>query len=220
MKDHLLSWKARSAGLLTEVERRDIEGAILLLVAINLEQVLTGDLDPLELLLGNDILQSYYRDAHDAPTIFQKVAKYIDLIAHKSPDIKILEIGAGTGSATNYALDALMHHSDHEVGTPRFTEYIFTDISPSFFENAKNQLKNDPLKFKILYVEKEPASQGFDVEKYDLIIAANILHATSDIENTLKNVHKLLKPSGKLILFEITNFNIPRCTLVFGLLSG
>lgn len=108
-------------GLLTEVERRDIEGAILVLVARNLEQVLTGDLDPLELLLGNDLLQSYYRDAHDAPTIFQEVAKYIDLIAHKSPDIKILEIGAGTGSATSHALDALMHHSDHEVGTPRFT---------------------------------------------------------------------------------------------------
>lgn len=71
-----------------------------------------------------------------------------------------------------------------------------------------------------MYVEKEPASQGFDAEKYDLIIAANVLHATSDIENTLKNVHKLLKPRGKLILFEITNFNIPRYTSVFGLLSA
>lgn len=207
--------------LLAEVEQCDVEGAVLVLVARNLERVLSGDQDPLELLFGNGLLQSYYRYAHDAPAIFQKVAKYIDLLAHKSPDIKILEIGAGTGSATNYALDVLMHHSaEHELGAPRFAEYVFTDISPGFFENAKDQFKNDRLKFKILDIEKDPQLQGFETGAYDLIIAANVLHATSDIENTLRNVHRLLRPGGKLILFEITNLNILRCTFIFGLLSG
>lgn len=53
-----------------------------------------------------------------------------------------------------------------------------------------------------------------------MILAANVLHATKDIDNTLKMVRKLLKPNGKLILFGVTNTSVLRSNFSFGLLPG
>jgi NADPH:quinone reductase-like Zn-dependent oxidoreductase len=47
-----------------------------------------------------------------------------------------------------------------------------------------------------------------------------VLHATASIRATLANVRKLLKPGGKLILFEIVQPEILRAGFAFGLLQG
>ena len=61
--------------------------------------------------------------------------------------------------------------------------------------------------------------QGFSAGSYDLIIAANVLHATSPIDNSISNVRKLLKPGGKLALIEITTL-VPYVNLIFSTLPG
>ena len=63
---------------------------------------------------------------------------------------------------------------------------------------------NSFIRYRILDIQKESSHQGFDDEEYDLVIAANVLHVTSLLTSTMKNVHKLLKPGGKLILIEET----------------
>lgn len=117
-------------------------------------------------------------------------------------------------------VDALMLHGEKEEGAPRFANYDFTDISPSFFEKAKEKFSHalEYMNFKPLDIEHDPAEQGFDLGSYDVVIAANALHATESIDRTLTNVHKLLKPGGKLLLFEYTSrLSWPR---FFGLLPG
>ena len=46
--------------------------------------------------------------------------------------------------------------------------------------------------------------QGFQAEYYDVVVASDVLHATTDMPNTMRNVRSLLKPGGNLLLIEET----------------
>lgn len=63
---------------------------------------------------------------------------------------------------------------------------------------------SDIIDYKVLDIEKNPVEQGFEAGTYDIVMASNVLHATSDITTTLKNVRKLLKPGGRIVLMELT----------------
>lgn len=56
----------------------------------------------------------------------------------------------------------------------------------------------------MLDIEKDITEQGFLEGDYDLIIAAGVLHATHFLDAAMKNVRKLLRPGGYLVLMEIT----------------
>ena len=63
--------------------------------------------------------------------------------------------------------------------------------------------------------------QGFDEsEGYDIIVAANVLHATHNMHHTMSQVNRLLKTNGKLILVEAFAGRRIYGELIFGLLPG
>jgi hybrid polyketide synthase/nonribosomal peptide synthetase ACE1 len=74
--------------------------------------------------------------------------------------------------------------------------------------------------FKTFDAENSPASQGFEPYSYDIVIAANVLHATASLQQTLENTRRLLKPGGHLLLFEITSNGVLRFANSVGGLSG
>jgi hybrid polyketide synthase / nonribosomal peptide synthetase ACE1 len=74
--------------------------------------------------------------------------------------------------------------------------------------------------FKTLDIESDPVAQGFEGHSYDLVIAANVLHATKSLEQTMANVRRLLKPGGYLILLEVTNNGPMRIGFVMSGLPG
>ena len=127
--------------------------------------------------------------------------------------MKIFEIGAGTGGATKAVLG--------ELGNA-FTSYTYTDISSGFFETARERFKDQAGKmiFKTFDIEKSATAQGFTQGSYDLVIASNVLHATKELEETMKNTHQLLKPGGILVLLEVTNSEPLRNGLPMGGLTG
>ncbi|KAJ6150676.1 hypothetical protein N7470_007270 [Penicillium chermesinum] len=153
-----------------------------------------------------------------------KTLAFVDLYAHKHPDMKILEIGAGTGGMTRYILDTLTQNGSREAGarTPRFSHYTYTDISAGFFSDAASMFEglSDKVAFSVLDVERDPVKQGFEEAAYDLVIADNVFHATEDLYTTLRHARKLLKPGGKLALFELTDPEVVRTNFAFGLLPG
>jgi NADPH:quinone reductase-like Zn-dependent oxidoreductase/SAM-dependent methyltransferase len=142
----------------------------------------------------------------------------LDIYSHKYAQLKILEIGAGTGGTTLPILEALHPSEQHS----RVASYTYTDISPGFFEKAKAKFKNwkNVLEYKRLDIEKDLFSQGFEKGHYDIVIAANVLHATADLNKTLSNVLALLRPNGKLILQEGGATGHLSGQLVFGTLPG
>jgi microcystin synthetase protein McyG len=124
---------------------------------------------------------------------------------------RILEIGAGTGGTTTYVLPRLQ--ADR-------TNYTFTDVSPLFTERAREKFQSFSfVDYQTLDIERNPATQRFDAHSYDIVLAANVLHATTDLHLTLKHVRELLAPQGLLILLEVT-VSQRWLDLIFGLTEG
>lgn len=103
-----------------------------------------------------------------------------------------------------------------------FSTYTFTDFMVSQFDLAQEKFEKYQARmaFKALDIEKDPLEQGYGEESYDLIIASLALHATKNLESTLANVRRLLKPGGFLVLLEMTDPNVIRMGLVLGGLPG
>lgn len=226
MQKQVASHKARIHGtadlesLKIRVKEAGLEGELLVRVAESLDDVLGGKTDALEMLFADNLLEEYYRLSNDAPFIMKRAMRYIDAMAHKNPSLRILEIGAGTGGLTNYAMETLTSHGQSERSSSRLGEYMFTDISPSFFGPAKERFGIDSMQFKVCDIEKDPELQDFEADRYDLILGSMVLHATRNLKESLAHARKLLKPGGKLILYEIINPSLLRIPFVFGLLPG
>ena len=186
-------------------------------VAQNLPDILNDRVDALELLFQDTLMNDYYSETSGCNPSFTKLLKYIELCAHKNPTLRILEIGAGTGGATTGILGALSN-----TGLDLFSSYDFTDISPSFFEAAREKFSkySDRIKYMALDIDSDPSKQGFHIATYDIVVASHILHATKNINNTLCNVRTLLKPGGKLLINEFATPDSLVLGFVFGLLDG
>ncbi|KAF2670067.1 hypothetical protein BT63DRAFT_228744 [Microthyrium microscopicum] len=197
---------------LSKLQETSTEATMLRRMGIALPGILRGEVDPLSLMLEDNLLYKYY--AGDwIDHYYEQMAAYVNLLAKKKPTMKILEIGAGTGGTTMAILNSMP--ADHGFS------YTFTDISAGFFIQAREVLSkwNDSIIYKKLDIESDPVEQGFEAGDYDLIIASNVLHATKYIETTLSNTGKLLRPGGQLLLLEVTR-PTRYLHLVFGCLAG
>jgi NADPH:quinone reductase-like Zn-dependent oxidoreductase/ubiquinone/menaquinone biosynthesis C-methylase UbiE len=183
----------------------------------NLTKILDGELDPLATIFEDEqLMKDYYDEMLYESRPLKSMQAYVDVLVHKRPDMKFLEIGAGTGGSTNTILEVL-----DEWAGPRYRQYVFTDISPSFLEKARVRFSNrNHMKFRPLNIEKDPLEQGFFEHEFDVIVADMVLHATSDLNKTLRHVRMLLKPGGKLILKEVVNKSTILAGFVFGVLPG
>ncbi|KAH0437622.1 hypothetical protein CcaCcLH18_03742 [Colletotrichum camelliae] len=59
------------------------------------------------------------------------------------------------------------------------------------------------MQFVTLDISRDLVEQNFGDERYDVIIATNVLHASPALTDALSNVRKLLRPSGRLLLTEL-----------------
>ena len=74
------------------------------------------------------------------------------------------------------------------------------------------------MNFSVFDTEVDPIEQGYE-QAYNLVIACQVLHATSNMQNTLSDCRKLLKPGGRLVLVETSrNFIVP--AVVVGTFTG
>lgn len=151
-------------------------GKLFIEVGRNLLKILCGELDPLGFFFQGSLVKDYYHEVFDSVNCMAGLEKYLDALAHCNPSMKILEVGAGTGGMTGHILNTLLHHGESELGTPRYGQYDYTDISPSFFEKAQETFKSQVgrMKFKTLNVDEDPVLQGLDEHQYDVVIASSV----------------------------------------------
>ncbi|KAI8272976.1 Highly reducing polyketide synthase FUM1 [Colletotrichum sp. SAR 10_98] len=173
--------------------------------------IFRGETEPLEILMPDNVLTNVYNSLNitDREPLFRA-------LGHSKPNLRVLEIGAGTGGTTNKVLKWLRG----PTGALLYSEYTYTDISAGFFSAAQERLKDYPnMTFKSLDVSKDPIDQGFEPASYDLILAANVLHATPSLGETLTNVRKLLQPEGRLYMEELSHDALPM-NFVMSVLPG
>ncbi|KAL8942774.1 MAG: hypothetical protein Q9216_001459 [Gyalolechia sp. 2 TL-2023] len=176
----------------------------------NIRGLFTGSVDPLELLLHDNNLARIY------DTISFDYSDFICSLCDAVPNMRILEIGAGTGGTTALILRGLQRYA----GLPRYAKYTFTDISAGFFPSARERFAGAPnLEFRVFDISQDPFQQGFESDSYDLILAANVVHATPNLHQTLRNLQPLLATRGRLVLTEFcTRFRAPN--YIYGHFSG
>ncbi len=157
-------------------------GAIHVAFGRHAPAVLRGDADPLEILTRDDTLKEYYALFNQSLKFFAPMARYLDLLAHKNPGMKILEVGAGTGVTTAEVLRTLVGGGSGVGGSRwcRFGRYDFTDLSPAFFDKVEKEEGGvlaglgERMQFAVLDVESDAVEQGFEEASYDLCIAVNV----------------------------------------------
>ena len=204
--------------LLVEVAVESVNGEMVCQLGPHLAAMLRGEQPPLELMMQDRLLYKYYSNMLKCPKSFQHAASLLYRLVHKHPRARILEIGAGTGGGTRYALPVL---GTTATGGPLAERYDYTDVTPAFFDAAAEEFADwaDLLHFRKLDIETDPSSQGFEAASYDVVIACQCLHATKSMANTMANVRKLMKPDGTLLLVETTKDQVD-VQFVFGLLPG
>ena len=183
--------------------------------AAALVDVLRGGQDPLTLLFssGEPTAADLYLKAPVARAANGLLADTVRALLANLPDdrrLRVLEVGAGTGSATASVLP--------ELPEGRF-DYTYTDISAGFFAEAEERFGNEGIEYRPLDIERDPVSQGFNAHGYDLIIASNVLHATQYLGETLGHCRDLLAPSGQLVALENLR-GLGWMDLTFGQLDG
>ena len=171
-------------------------------VAPVLAEALRGELDPLQLLFPGgslDTAERMYRDSPVANIYNGLMAELIATATAMRPmgrALRILEIGAGTGSSTAHIAPRLPRDG---------VEYTFTDVGPSFVARGRERFGSYGfMRFEVLDLERDPQLQGFAGRQFDIVIATNVIHATRELRATLGRVRNLLAPGGLLAMLEIT----------------
>ncbi len=129
--------------------------------------------------------------------------------------LRLLEIGAGTGGTTAGLLPMLRGFGD------LVEEYCYTDLSKAFLLHAQEAYKPEfpALRTAIFNVGKPLSLQSIEGNRYDAVIATNVLHATSDMRETVRNAKALLKRGGMLLVNELSAWSW-YTHFTFGLLDG
>jgi NADPH:quinone reductase-like Zn-dependent oxidoreductase/3-oxoacyl-(acyl-carrier-protein) synthase/SAM-dependent methyltransferase/acyl carrier protein len=240
--DRLRGLRAESAGIDTSARVQQLldrfpqsrhEITLLDRCGSALGDVLRGASDPLELLHGGEDAAALYAESPFAAALNSIAAKALQSALHGSENpIRVIEIGAGTGGTTR----SLLPHLDG-----RSVEYCYTDLSPLLLRRARERFAAyDFMEFATLDIERSPSLQWgtgglagastreshrrgrrcpTSFRRFDIVIAANVLHATRDLRQTVANVRELALPGALLILVEGTEPQ-PWLDLTFGLTDG
>ena len=195
----------------------EVEITMLTRCGARLPDVLRGVCDPLTLLFpsgGGVTAADLYGRTPCARRMNElvgaAVAGLMSAEAGGKP-LRVLELGAGTGGTTAAVLRALAGGA---------VEYVFTDVSPLFVAAARKRFSGTPgMDCRVLDIERDPLAQGFAPGEFDIIVAANVLHATRDLRATLGHVRSLLAADCCLVLLEAVR-PLGFLDLVFGLTDG
>ncbi|MGZ4790899.1 MAG: beta-ketoacyl synthase N-terminal-like domain-containing protein, partial [Ilumatobacteraceae bacterium] len=145
----------------------------------HLASALRGETDPLQLLFPDGSLENaeqMYQVSPLARFYNSLAAEAVGAAIAEIPvgrDLRVLEIGAGTGGTTSFVLPRLPAGCFH---------YTYTDLSPHFFGPAREKFSGVAgMEFRSLDIEGDLDAQGFGDEQFDIVIAANVLHATAEL---------------------------------------
>jgi ubiquinone/menaquinone biosynthesis C-methylase UbiE len=111
------------------------------------------------------------------------------LTQHITPNMKVLELGCGTGYFTRE-----MVHSGAEITA--------IDISPDLLAIAKANISASNVIFK----EENAYNMSFQPAIFDTIVGSSVLHHL-DIEKSMAEIYRVLKSGGTMVFTEPNMMN-------------
>ena len=208
------------ATMLESFPKHVSETKLLHTTASKLADCVSGAADPVALLFGDSASRMLLEDVYTNAPMFKTgtllLSQYLSSVIERlngNRELRILELGAGTGGTTSYLVETLSR-----LETKGKLSYTFSDLSSSLVAAARRKFaKYTFMQYIVLDVESDPDPQIVDA--YDVIISTNCVHATKDLVQSITNIRKMLCADGVLCLVELTR-NLFWFDLVFGLLEG
>ncbi|CEJ86573.1 hypothetical protein VHEMI04144 [[Torrubiella] hemipterigena] len=175
----------------------------------NAKDILEGTEASQDILNKDGLIVEFLRTSLYLTGTEPQISNIFDSIGHINPNVRILDIGAGNA---RLVLEAL---SSSTSSIKRYRDYTITCTSQAALDVAQGQLgQYRHVNFSLLDIEQDPSHQGFQ-SAYDVVFASQSVHVASNISIVLKNIKKLLKPNGKLVMVEATGKSI-----TLGLVGG
>ena len=167
----------------------------------HLAEIAQGNVDPGKFLYPEEgdkyrYVDSLYVKNKIMRIAYNTLAEYFKKILAENPNrtIRILEVGAGTGSATRYLLPVLKGHK---------FEYYFTDYLKHFFPTAAEMFKDYPeLVFKQLDLNEDFHKQGLKSNTFDIVFGGYVMDNAIDFGKTLSQIEDVLVPGGHFMFLE------------------
>lgn len=210
-------WEEKEVFDVTEIEIIKDELKLIDISGQNLKSIVTGTEDSTGLIFDKDsekFLSGFYKNSVSLKLMNQLTATFINNLYKNIPakdGLKILELGAGTGSTLDYLKHVL----------PQFkTQYLFTDVSNKFLNDARKKFTDlTYVKYQKLDINEPFEKQGIEKSAFDIVIANNAIHVAKDVNLTLNSVRESLTKNGKLVMIE-GNEPVVWVDLIFGLFDG
>jgi len=160
-------------------------------ISTNIDRIFSGEIGALDLLHEDDLLNGVEVILTDT-----QLSGFLSSLSHSKPNLRVLELGAGTGSSTARYLSELRSS---------FSKYHATDGSTHAVEALKERFKDTAnTEFAVFDISRSREEQAFEDGQYDLIIASNVFHQVENISEGLLLVQSLLKSDGYLLLQELS----------------
>ena len=152
----------------------------------HLPAIMRGQVDAAQLLRAQGIAPN--EPNGDVP--YKAMEFWANRIAFKFPGLDVLQVGAGSGTATAYIFEAVR-------GACR--SYTYTDVSVPMLETLTEPYPPH-LVNRSLDITRDIQEQGFKNHRYDLVISSTPIQTPYDLKSILANLRYLLRPGGYLLL--------------------
>jgi acyl transferase domain-containing protein/SAM-dependent methyltransferase len=181
----------------------------------HLPAILLGKYSPLETLFpgGSYATTEFFYNTWSLVRYYNHIVRALlgAALSRMTGALRVVEIGAGTGGMSTAVLP---------VFPADRTTYFYSDVSDFFLGRAQEKFSAYPfVQYGLLNIENDPAEQGYTPGSFDIVIAANALHATRDLDETLDHTRALLAPNGLLVLYEATS-HLRWFDITTGLIEG
>lgn len=148
-----------------------------------------------------DIMQNFYGSQNTVQPTCRESAKIFrsllqQLSAGGKKVIRVLEVGCGTGMLTQHLLEVIPDFPDLTV------EYFASDISLGLALQAAQRFSHPYMRAVAYDLTKSANEQGISPASFDIVTALHVLHATSDLTQTMDSVSELLVPGGYTLVVD------------------
>lgn len=135
-----------------------------------------------------------YALTHDAPIfkdevqikiLSRRIEKIVEFMQPITKDIKILEVGCGTGNVSEVIINFI-----------DFGVFIGVDISDKMLELAREKIRSD----KVVFLKGDAQNLQFKDNSFDYVITSEVLEHMQDSKKALSEWSRVLKDSGKIII--------------------
>ena len=161
-------------------------------ISENMNAICSGEIPSWEALLDDGSVSELFEFLERVD-----ISAFLQKLGHSKPNLKVLEIGSWREGPSRHVLDNLALPD----GRPLYSKYTFASKG---FSPAKDHQKGvSNIEYTTLDINEDPLAQGFELQRYDLVVAINVIHSARKIKESLSNLKKLLSPTGHLLLQEL-----------------